>query len=257
MTLQRKTVLITGAGGGLGLQMASTYLQRGASIVLCDVDESRLAAVRQKYALSHPDKVLALWADVTDESSVQRLVTSAVEKFGRLDVVVNNAAVMDKFEPGAVCTRATWDAVLAVNLTGPFLVTKHAVLQMERQERPGGLIINIGSNASFKGLSGGVAYVASKHGLVGVTKNTASYYGRKGIYAVALLLGYMAGTNIYDAFADCPHQEGLDKMYQTQPAYVDVPTDHVARYAAFLSEDDVAKSANGSCIVINGNWPEA
>ncbi|KAG8406671.1 hypothetical protein J3459_014095 [Metarhizium acridum] len=164
---------------------------------------------------------------------------------------------MDKFEPADVCAKTTWDAVLAVNLTGPFLVTKHAVAQMERQEPPGGLIINIGSNASFRGLSGGVAYVASKHGVVGVTKNTASYYGKRGVYAVALLLGCMAETNIHDAFADGLHKEGLDQMHQTQPACAAIPTEHVARYAAFLSEDDAARSANGSCVVINGNWPEA
>ncbi|KAG8415866.1 hypothetical protein J3459_013928 [Metarhizium acridum] len=239
MALHGKTVLVTGAGGATSTSRGSPASGRSSP---------------------SPTQALVLRADVTEEErSIRQLVASTVHKFGRLDVVVNNAAIMDKFEPADVCAKTTWDAVLAVNLTGPFLVTKHAVAvaQMERQEPPGGLIINIGSNASFRGLSGGVAYVASKHGVGGVTKNTASYYGKRGVYAVALLLGCMAETNIHDAFADGLHKEGLDQMHQTQPACAAIPTEHVARYAAFLSEDDAARSANGSCVVINGNWPEA
>ncbi|KHO01305.1 NAD(P)-binding domain protein [Metarhizium album ARSEF 1941] len=257
MALHGKVVLITGAGGGLGQQLARTYLDAGASIIISDVNEARLASARREFAAPHPDKVLVVEADVADEPSVSRLVAAAVREFSRLDVVVNNAAVMDRFEPATACSKATWDAVLAVNLTGPFLVTKHAVAQMERQQPPGGLVVNVGSNASFKGLSGGVAYVASKHGLVGLTRNTASSYGDRGIYAVALLLGYMEETNIRDAFAGGLHDGGLGRMHQTQPDMRPVPTDHVARYALFLSDKDTARSANGSCIVINGNWPEA
>lgn len=255
MALHGKTVLVTGAGGGLGRQIANTFLERGANIVISDISEPRLTQAREEHA-SRPDRVLVLQADVTDEQSVAQLVAAAALKFGRLDVVVNNAAVMDRFEPAGLCSKATWDAVLAVNLTGPFLVTRHAVAQMETQEPPGGLVVNVGSNASLRGLAGGAAYVASKHGLVGLTRNTASYYGRRGVCAVALLLGCMAETNIHDAFADGLHKEGLDRMHHTQPDCEAVPTEHVARYAAFLSEGDTARSANGSCIVINGNWPE-
>ncbi|OAQ59937.1 short chain dehydrogenase [Pochonia chlamydosporia 170] len=257
MTLHRKTVIVTGAAGGLGRQIALTYLQRGANVVICDVNEARLTAVCEELASVYPGNVVFHITDVTDEIAVQQLIESTVQRFGRVDVVVNNAAVMDTFDPAATCTKSLWDSVIAVNLTGPFLVTKHAVAQMEKQERQGGLIINIGSNASFKGLAGGIAYVASKHGIVGVTKNTASFYGKKGIYSVALLLGCMTDTNIGDAFAQGLNHEGLGMMQTTQPAMEAVPTEHVARYAAFLSEEGIAKSANGSCIVINGNWPEA
>ncbi|POR39617.1 Levodione reductase, partial [Tolypocladium paradoxum] len=207
--------------------------------------------------LDAPARALVLRADVTDEDAVARLVAAAVERFGRLDVVVNNAAVMDRFDPPGSCPKALWDAVLAVNLTAPFLVTRAAVQQMQAQRPAGGLVLNVASNAAVRGLSAGAAYTASKHGLLGLTRNTAGSYPASAIYSVALLLGAMEATNIGDAFAAGLDREAMARMMATQPGTRHVPTEHVARYVVFLCGEGMAKSVNGSCVTINDNWPEA
>ncbi|KND89220.1 Levodione reductase [Tolypocladium ophioglossoides CBS 100239] len=258
MSLAGRTALVTGAGGGLGLAIADALLAAGANIIVCDVHAGRLAAAEDVlHAQGRPDRTLVLAADVTDEGSVATLIRAGVRRFGRLDAVVNNAAVMDRFDPAGACPKALWDAVLAVNLTGPFLVTQAAVLQMQAQQPPGGLVVNVASNASVRGLSAGVAYTAAKHGLLGLTRNTAGSYAESAIHSVALLLGGMDATNIGDAFAGGVNREAMARMLATQPGNRCVPTEHVARYVVFLCGEGMAKSVNGSCVTINDNWPEA
>ncbi|KAK5988630.1 Short chain dehydrogenase/reductase dpchG [Cladobotryum mycophilum] len=262
MSLQGKTALITGSAGGLGRTIADHLLSLGANLVICDINAARLSATQAELSVSHPDRTLFLEVNVADEESVKSLIAKSVEEFGQLDIVVNNAAIMDRFDPAGDCDLELWNRVLAVNLTGPFLVTKHAVPHMKSQAQArggqgGGLIINIGSIASVHGLTAGVAYTASKHAILGLTKNTASFYAKDGVYSIALLLGGMANTNITDAFAENTNQDGFKLMGDTYPGVRMVPTEHVARYVAFLSEGDMGQAANGSCITLNSNWPAA
>lgn len=258
-----KTVLVTGAAGGLGRVIAETFLNAGANVAICDVNQTRLSSVEEEWSKTHAGKFLSQKADVTDESSLKALVDAIVSKFGRLDVLVNNAGVMDDFTPVGACSKSVWDRVIGINLTGTYLATKIAVNQMEAQEPKGGSIINIGSNASYRGMSSGVAYTVSKAGVVGLTKNTAGFYGPKGIYCSALLLGGMADTNIAESMATGGyfHHEMFQAVNQSQrpfdPATNGLPLPAVAKYILFLTDEDIAANANGSCIVYNRNWPEA
>ncbi|KAK3987438.1 hypothetical protein QBC44DRAFT_331485 [Cladorrhinum sp. PSN332] len=256
---QGKTVIITGAAGGLGKATADAFLAAGANVVVCDVNPQRLASVNQEWAKTYSDKFLTQQTDVTDEAAVQDLISAAASKFGRLDVFINNAGIMDDFAPVGGCSRQQWDRVLNINLTAPFITSKLAIAQFEKQEPAGGLIINIGSNASTHGFKAGAAYSVSKAGVMALTKNTAGFYGDKGIYAVALLLGGM-NTNITDAFGQGLHMEAFQKIQASQsPATAEkmVPIESVAKYCVFLADPDISPSANGSCIVFNHNWPEA
>ncbi|KAK3382028.1 hypothetical protein B0H63DRAFT_218717 [Podospora didyma] len=258
---QGKTAIVTGAAGGLGKAIADAYLAAGANVVICDINPARLAAVEDEWTKSYPGKFVATQTDVTNEAAVQALVDTAVAQFGRLDVLVNNAAVMDDFSPVGACSKDKWDRVLNINLNGPYLTSKAAVTQFEKQGPAGGVIINIGSNASFMGFQAGVAYTVSKAGVMALTKNTAGFYGPKGIYCIALLLGGMAGTNITDAFGQGLHMEMFQQIQASQtpfdPSKQGVPVETVAKYALFLSDADIAAGANGSCVVFNKNWPEA
>ena len=256
MSFKGKTVIVTGSCGGLGLEIADMFLRREANVLMCDINESRVESARSKYTEQYPSSAHVVEVDVANEEAVQSMVATAVRRFGTLDIVVNNAGVMDQFDPAGSCSKETWDRVIACNLTGPFLVTKHAVKAMQKNTPSRGLIINIGSNASLHGLSGGVAYTASKHGLIALTKNTAGSYSSKNIYCLALLLGGMETTNLTDAFQDGLNKDGMARMQETQPGYRSIKTDDVIRMIAFLS-DDGGRAANGSCIPLNGNWPEA
>ncbi|PTB62654.1 NAD(P)-binding protein [Trichoderma citrinoviride] len=260
MSLSSKAILVTGSASGLGLTIAKSLLARGALVTICDVNPSRLTAAKADLSATYsPSHLLALEADVADEDSVKNLVEQSVARFGRLDIVVNNAGIMDKFDPAGDCDRNMWDSILAVNLTGAFLVTKYALPYLLQAPQPpsGRLIVNIGSVASLSGLTAGVAYTASKHGLVALAKHTAGFYGAKGVYSVALMPGGMNETNISDAFAAGMNVEGFKAVKEAHPKMNNVPVDHVARYVAFLCEDGIGQSANGSCIPLTGNWPEA
>ncbi|KAL1843261.1 hypothetical protein VTJ49DRAFT_2370 [Mycothermus thermophilus] len=254
-----KTILVTGAAGGLGKAIATAFLAAGDNVVICDVNPQRIASVEEEWAKSYAGRFLTKQADVTDETSVQGLIDAAASQFGRLDVLVNNAGIMDGFEPVGAISKEKWDRVLNVNLNGPFLTTRAAIAQFEKQEPAGGVIINIGSIASIHGFKSGAAYAASKAALVALTKNTAGYYGDKGIYCMALLLGGM-DTNITDAFAHGLHMEMFQKVQASQTPFTperSVPLESVAKYCQFLTDPEIAPSANGSCILFNKNWPEA
>ena len=256
---QGKTAIITGAAGGLGKAIADAFLAAGANVVICDVNPDRIAAVEAEWAKTYADKFAAQQTDVTDEAAVQKLVDTAVTKFGRLDVLVNNAGIMDDFSPVGACSREQWDRVINVNLNGPFVTTKAAIAQFEKQGESGGVIINIGSIASVHGFKAGAAYTVSKAAVAALTKSTAGFYGDKGIYCIALLCGGM-NTNITDAFAKGMHMEMFQKVQASQSPFApekNVPIESVAKYCLFLTDKDIAPSANGSCIMLNKNWPEA
>lgn len=258
---QGKTVLATGAAGGLGKVIAETFLAAGANVVICDVNQQRLSAVEEEWTRTYADRFLIKQTDVSNEVAVQELIDASVAKFGRLDVLVNNAAIMDDFSPAGDCSKELWDRVMAINLTGSFLTTKAAVKQFEKQKEAGGVIINIGSNASYMGLQSGAAYTVSEAGIMALTKNTAGFYADKGIYTMALLLGGLTGTNIIDSFAKGMHMEMYQKVMANQspfePGKNDTPLESIAKYCLFLSQSDIAPVSNGSCVVFNKNWPVA
>lgn len=252
------TVIVTGAAGGLGKAIATAFLAAGSNVAICDVNQARLAATEQEWlaAGNGAERILTATTDVTDPASVQALVDSTVSRFGRLDLLVNNAGIMDDFSAAAECSPEQWARVLGVNLNGPFYATRAAVAQFKKQD--GGLVINICSVAATSGHNAGAAYTASKHGLLGLSKNTAFAYADKGIYSVALVLGGM-NTNISDAMAKGIDMDFYQKFEQSQakfdPEKHMVDVGNVAKYCVFLSDRGIAKSANGSCLEFTNNWP--
>ncbi|SPO01504.1 related to 3-ketoacyl-acyl carrier protein reductase [Cephalotrichum gorgonifer] len=252
-------VIVTGAAGGLGKMIAKTFLASGASVAICDVSAERLASTSAEWEALHAGKFLASKTDITDEDAVTAFVSAVVEKFGKVDVLVNNAGIMDTFDPAGQTAKSMWDKVMAVNATGTFLMSKAAVNVM--LPAGGGTIISIGSVASYKGGAAGAAYTASKHAVAGLSKNLAGFYGNKGINSVVLYIGGMEETNIAAAFAvNPPNMEGMGRMRELT-GYVqgesNVPLTTVAKYCLFLSDREVAAAANGGEVTVNKNWPAA
>ena len=156
-SVQGKTVIVTGAAGGLGKAIADAYLAAGANVIICDINAQRIATAEEGWSKTYQGKFLTQQTDVTDEKGVNELVDAAVARFGRLDVLVNNAGIVDDFSPTGALTLEKWNRVLNVNLNGTFIASKAALTQFEKQEPAGGLIINIGSNASIYGFHAGTA----------------------------------------------------------------------------------------------------
>lgn len=151
-----KTCLVTGGASGLGKAIATKYSEAGANVVICDINEERLRETRAE--LSNRDGgggFMATKADITSADEVQRLFSEIAAEYPKLDVVVNNAGIMDRLDPVGDLDDNVWDKVMAVNLRAPFLVSKHAVRTMLAQESPG-CILNIVSVAGKAGWSGGM-----------------------------------------------------------------------------------------------------
>ncbi len=255
------TVIVTGGAGGLGKVIATAFLEAGANVTVCDINQDRLDTAASELSPRFADRFFAQEADTTSEVAIDQLFKATVEKFGRLDILVNNAAVMDGFDPAGTCSRETWDRLLNINVTGPFLTTKAAVKTMEAQSPPGGSIINIGSNASVSGSNAGIAYTVSKHAVLGITRNTAAFYGDKGITCTMLQLGGLEATNITDAFARGVNTEGLALMQKNFPGFKpgenDIRLQDIAKFCVFLADRNIAKTMNGAIVPFNKNWPAA
>jgi NAD(P)-dependent dehydrogenase (short-subunit alcohol dehydrogenase family) len=243
-----KICLITGAGSGIGRAMAVAFAKTGARVVVCDVNEEGA----RRTAADIGDAALAVTADIGDEAAVAALVETAIDAYGRIDVLCNNAGIMDTMALPADITIAEWERVLRINLTGTFLVT-HAILpHLLRQG--GGAIVNTASEAGVRGGAAGAAYTASKHGVVGLTKSVAWAYANDGIRCNAILPGpTMTGIATSASF----NPTGAARLGPVlalgerlaQP-------EQMADVAVFLASD-AASFINGAIVPVDGGWSAA
>jgi NAD(P)-dependent dehydrogenase (short-subunit alcohol dehydrogenase family) len=166
-----RVAVITGAGSGIGRAVALAFLADGFRVVLAG---RREAALREVLAAAGAGgrAGLAVGCDVTDAASVQALFSTVSREFGRLDVLFNNAGITAPAVPLDELPVATWNAVVATNLTGPFLCTREAFRIMKHQDPRGGRIINNGSISAHAPRARSVAYTATKHAMTGLTKST-------------------------------------------------------------------------------------
>jgi sorbitol-6-phosphate 2-dehydrogenase len=168
--LQGQSAIVTGGAQGLGRAIAARLLREGCKVLIADVNEKGVAETAAALAAETSGCVLGFKVDVTQEADVQRLFEIAVQKFGRVDIVVANAGILIA-EPIAEADAEKWRSVMNVNLFGYFLITKHACRVMKSQG--GGSIININSKSGKKGSAANSAYAASKFGGIGHTQSVA------------------------------------------------------------------------------------
>ena len=178
-----KVALVTGAASGMGLATAQAFAQAGAAVVLADFKEDAVQAAAAKLvAGGHTAR--AIRCDVSDDAEVAAMVDGVVAEFGRLDIAFNNAGVMARIVPIADSTREEWERVIGINLRGVWSCMKHELRQMERQGS--GAIVNNASVGALTGNPGIASYIASKHGVVGLTRTAALEYVRRGIHVNAV-----------------------------------------------------------------------
>lgn len=235
----RRVALVTGAASGIGAAIVERLVAQGDQVVAVDLE-----------APSPGGDVLGLAVDVGDRAQVEAAIAETLERFGRLDALFNNAGVMDDFSPVADLDDELWRRSFRVNVDGPMHACRAAIPSM--LEAGGGAIVNTASLAGLAGGRAGVAYTASKHAVVGLTRAIAFHYGDRGIRCNALCPGSTRPTRIMRGTEF--HQGGLDraaKLLETVPE----PTtpDRQAAVAVFMASDDAAY-LNGAIVPVDGGW---
>jgi len=251
MRLQDKVVIITGAASGIGKGMATLFVAEGAKVVAADWNQETLdAAVAELSATGA--QIVGVQGNIADRAQAEAIVDKAVEAFGCVDVLVNNAGVMDQNEAIGDVGDDVWDRVLGVNLGGPKNLSRKAINLMV--EQGGGSIVNVASIAGITGSVAGVSYTVSKHGVVGLTRSTAWLYAQKGVRCNAILPGAVE-TNIQASMdmtkIDAWASERLQPSYGMIPGQL-APAD-IANLALFLASDE-SKMINGAIITADGGW---
>jgi len=191
-----KRILITGAGGALGGAAARAFAAEGGRLVLIDRSESALAGVRGELGAA---VVACMATDVTDETIVADTVTRAEAALGGIDIVVNAAGIVGPAGPMIDCALADWQAVFAANVTGTFLVCKHAIPALSRAG--GGAVVNYASTAGMTGEDTLGAYAASKAAVVSMTRSLARNHAAHGIRVNCVCPGSIASPMLENCFA--------------------------------------------------------
>ena len=234
MRLKDKVALITGGGSGIGRAIAREFAGEGAKLLIAELDEASGQAIADEIG----EAARFLRCDTSSEEDVQAAIAATVDAFGGLDIMVNNAGVAQK----------DWDTTLAVNLTGVYYGCKHAAERMAAHG--GGSIINLASILGLVGIGGEDAYVAAKHGVVGLTRNFAIAFGGRGGRVNCINPGWIE-TPMTDSIRE---MESIQQQVATQTPMGRFGTaEEVAKAALFLASDE-SSFVTGAPLIVDGGW---
>jgi len=246
-----RTVLVTGSGSGLGRATAVAFAATGANVVLADISEignaETLALVRET-----PGQGVAVMADVSRPDGVAKMVEGAIEKFGSLDVAVNNAGIEQKPQAFTDVDDATYDRVMDVNCRGVWLCMKAEIAAMLPKGR--GAIVNVTSITDEVGSAGNPIYVASKHAVLGLTRSAALEYAKAGIRINAVSPAGIR-TRLFEE-VERSHPEYVARGMALHPIGRVATPEEVAKVIRFLASDD-ASYITGHSLKVDGGYTVA
>ncbi|MCO6010798.1 SDR family oxidoreductase [Actinoallomurus purpureus] len=247
--LEGRGVVVTGAASGIGRATALKFAQAGAKVLVADLDQEG-AEETVKEIDAAGGVALAVVGDLSDQQVVDQVVERAVGAFGRLDVLVNNAGIMDRMSALGETGDTEWERVLRVNLTAPFLLTRAVLPHMLAAGR--GSIVFTASEAGLRGSAAGAAYTASKHGIVGLVKNLAVMYRGQGIRANAVAPG-PTQTNIQvDAAQEAHGPTVVRRLIGANIGRLGSAEEQAAAIVFLAS--DAASFVNGAVLPVDDGW---
>jgi len=254
MRLEGKVAVITGAASGMGQAMAELFAAEGAKIVAADWHQESLDAVVAEIKAAGGE-IVGLQGNVAIKADCERVIETAVATYGGLDILCNNAGVMDQFQPVGELADDVYERVMSINLNGPVYLTRKAVSLMIAHG--GGSVIMTASAAGSGGGAAGAAYTISKHALIGLTRSTAYSYALQGIRCNAMACGGVE-TNIQQSIDPATVDQAGAARYGAYQALIPafLKPIEIAQLALFLASDD-SRHVNGAIIPIDGGWTVA
>lgn len=252
MKLQEKVAVVTGAASGMGKSIAELYAKEGAKVIVADLNLEGAEKVAEGI-ISNGGIAKALKVNVANLEDIENMIDTAVSEYGTLDILVNNAGIMDGFEPIGDVNDERWDLIFDIN-------TKSVMRSIRKAlpiflEKGNGVIVNIASTGGLNGAHAGATYTASKHAVVGLTKNTGFMYANKGIRCNAIAPGATA-TNISNTMKNVS-ELGASRTQLSQAVIPRVGTpEEIAKVALFLGSDD-SSFLNGTVVTADAGWTSA
>ncbi|MGP4108697.1 SDR family oxidoreductase [Virgibacillus sp. L01] len=252
MKLDGKVAVVTGAASGMGKSIAELYAKEGAKVLLADLNLEGAEKVTEEIT-SNGGTAKAVKVNVAELADIENMIDTAVSEYGTLDILVNNAGIMDGMEPVGDITDERWDLIFDINTKGVMRATRKALpIFLEKGK---GVIINTASTGGLNGAHAGATYGASKHAVVGLTKNTGFMYAEKGIRCNAIAPGGVE-TNIASSMKNI-NEFGASR---TQLAHGVMPRsgqpEEIAQVALFLASDE-SSFVNGTVVTADGGWTAA